>query len=103
VNLPASGGWQTWETVNASVNLNSGKQTLTLDQDNGGWNFNDLTFAASGSSSPTASASECERVREFQSDRVCLRVADFDADLWLRHQFERVVRGGEQEQRAVRR
>jgi Carbohydrate binding module (family 6)/Ricin-type beta-trefoil lectin domain len=57
VNLPSSGGWQTWETVNASVNLNSGKQTLTLDQDNGGWNFNDLTFAAAGSSSPTATAS----------------------------------------------
>jgi hypothetical protein len=62
VNLAATGGWQTWADVTASVNLPAGKQTLTLDEDNGGWNINSMTFAAAGgtttsSSSASASAS----------------------------------------------
>ena len=53
VNIPATGGWQDWETVNATVTLPAGVQTLALDQDNGGWNLHDLSFAATG---PSASA-----------------------------------------------
>ena len=49
VNVPATGGWQTWATVTASVTLPAGQQILTLDQDNGGWNINDLGFATAGS------------------------------------------------------
>jgi predicted alpha-1,2-mannosidase len=48
VNIPATGGWQTWSTVTANVTLPAGTQTLTVNQDNGGWNLNYLTFAASG-------------------------------------------------------
>jgi hypothetical protein len=51
VNVPATGGWQTWTTVTASVTLPAGVQTLTVDQDNGGWNSYTMAFA-SGSSSP---------------------------------------------------
>ena len=40
VNVPATGGYQTWTTVNATVTLPAGTQTLTVDQDNGGWNIN---------------------------------------------------------------
>jgi chitinase len=47
VNVPATGGWQTWTTVTATVTLPAGKQTLTIDQDNGGWNIHQLTFASS--------------------------------------------------------
>jgi hypothetical protein len=50
VNIPATGGWQTWTTVTASVTLPAGQQVLTLDQDNGGWNLNDLAFAAPSNS-----------------------------------------------------
>ena len=46
VNAPATGGYQTWTTVNASVTLPAGTQTLTVDQDNAGWNINYLTFAS---------------------------------------------------------
>ncbi len=46
VNVPATGGWQTWATVTATVTLPAGQQTLTIDQDNGGWNIRQLTFAA---------------------------------------------------------
>ena len=48
VNVPATGGYQTWTTVDATVTLPAGTQTLTVDQDNGGWNINYLTFASTG-------------------------------------------------------
>src|ERR1700761_7430754 len=39
VNVPNTGGYQTWATVTASVTLAAGAQTLTVDQDSNGWNF----------------------------------------------------------------
>src|SRR5580692_8485007 len=48
INVPATGGWQDWTTVNATVTLPAGTQTLVVDQDNGGWNLHDMNFAASG-------------------------------------------------------
>ncbi|MFF1817786.1 carbohydrate-binding protein [Kribbella sp. NPDC058245] len=51
VSLPSTGGWQTWGTVTAQVTLPAGVQTLTVYQDNGGWNFNSLQFS-SGSTAP---------------------------------------------------
>jgi hypothetical protein len=58
VNVPNTGGWQTWATVTASVTLPAGQQTLTLNQDNGGWNLNYMGFASSGSTTllPTQNA-----------------------------------------------
>jgi hypothetical protein len=47
INVPATGGWQAWTTVTATVTLPAGQQTLTIDQDNGGWNIHQLTFASS--------------------------------------------------------
>jgi hypothetical protein len=49
VNVPATGGYQTWATVMANVTLPAGQQILTLDQDNGGWNINYLGFAPASS------------------------------------------------------
>src|SRR5580698_8372301 len=43
INVPATGGWQTWTSVTATVTLPAGVQTLTIDQDNGGWNIHQLT------------------------------------------------------------
>jgi uncharacterized protein involved in high-affinity Fe2+ transport len=45
VNVPATGGWQTWTTVTATVTLPAGTQTLIFNQDNGGWNIDTATFA----------------------------------------------------------
>jgi chitinase len=47
INVPDTGAWQTWTTVTATVTLPAGQQTLTIDQDNGGWNIHQLTFASS--------------------------------------------------------
>ena len=46
VDIPATGGWQTWTTVTATVTLPAGQQALTLNQDNGGWNIDSAAFAA---------------------------------------------------------
>jgi hypothetical protein len=54
VNAPDTGGWQDWATVTASVTLPAGQQTLTVDQDNGGWNIYYLSFAAAGGGSGSA-------------------------------------------------
>jgi hypothetical protein len=45
VAAPDTGGWQTWATVTSTVTLPAGVQTLTIDQDNGGWNIHQLSFA----------------------------------------------------------
>jgi uncharacterized protein involved in high-affinity Fe2+ transport len=45
VNIPATGGFQSWTTVTASVTLSAGTQTLTLNEDNAGWNIDYATFA----------------------------------------------------------
>ena len=45
VNVPATGGWQDWASVTVTVTLPAGQQTLTVDQDNGGWNVHTLTFS----------------------------------------------------------
>ena len=50
VTAPATGGYQTWTTVTVTVTLPAGTQTLTVDQDNAGWNINYLAFATSGGS-----------------------------------------------------
>jgi hypothetical protein len=57
VNVPATGGWQTWATVTANVTLPAGQQILTLNQDNGGWNINYAMFATSGGTTFTINAS----------------------------------------------
>jgi hypothetical protein len=48
VNVPATGGWQTWTTVTVPVTLPAGQQVLTLAQDAGGWNLNSMQFTVSG-------------------------------------------------------
>ncbi|MBN2089082.1 carbohydrate-binding protein, partial [candidate division KSB1 bacterium] len=44
VTVPVTGGWQTWTTVSASVNLNAGLQTLRIFSSKGGWNINWFDF-----------------------------------------------------------
>jgi len=40
VTAPATGGWQTWATVNANVTLPAGQQILKLVEDSSGYNIN---------------------------------------------------------------
>jgi beta-glucosidase len=47
VAVPNTGGYQTWTTVDASITLPAGQQTLTVDQDASGWNLHDMALAQS--------------------------------------------------------
>jgi beta-glucosidase len=44
VAVPNTGGYETWTTVDASITVPAGEQTLTVDQDSNGWNFHFMTF-----------------------------------------------------------
>ena len=47
VAVPNTGGYETWTTVDASITLPAGEQTLTVDQDSNGWNFHFMAFTLS--------------------------------------------------------
>lgn len=47
INVPNTGGWQTYTTVSQTVGLQAGYQVLRLYMPNGGFNINWLDFAAS--------------------------------------------------------
>ncbi|WP_206424246.1 carbohydrate-binding protein [Cohnella candidum] len=49
--VPNTGGWQTWQTVTATVNLSAGQQTLRIYAGGGGFNINWINFKA-GSNPP---------------------------------------------------
>lgn len=53
VTLPNTGGYQTWATATATVTLAAGSQTLQVYAVTNGWNFNWMSFALNGSSTPT--------------------------------------------------
>jgi beta-glucanase (GH16 family) len=55
VNVPATGGYQTWTNVTATVTLSAGEQTLVFDQDAAGWNINYFTFSSGGGGSGSCS------------------------------------------------
>ena len=46
VNIPETGGWQTWTTVTSTVTLPAGLQVLTVNQDNAGWNLYSMAIAS---------------------------------------------------------
>jgi Carbohydrate binding module (family 6)/F5/8 type C domain/Right handed beta helix region len=52
VNIPATAGWQNWATVTVALSLPAGRQTLTLAEDNSGWNLNSLQFATGSGGTP---------------------------------------------------
>ncbi len=49
ISVPATGGWQNWTNVSATVTLGAGTQQMTLLFDTGGMNFSYATVASSGS------------------------------------------------------
>ena len=40
IAVPNTGGWQNWQTVNITVNLQAGQQDLAIFVRKGGWNIN---------------------------------------------------------------
>jgi endoglucanase len=59
VNVPNTGGYQTWKDVTASINLPAGSQTITLSSTAiPRWNINYFTFSVSGSVTANALGDE---------------------------------------------
>ncbi|OCT15485.1 hypothetical protein A8709_15530 [Paenibacillus pectinilyticus] len=58
VNVPNTGGWQTWTTVNATVNLTAGGQTIRLYVPTGGFNVNWLNFTLNPPTGPVVYQAE---------------------------------------------
>jgi uncharacterized protein YjdB len=56
VNIAATGGWQSWATVNANVTLPAGVQTIRIHALAAGWNLNWMQFTSS-STVPVTSVS----------------------------------------------
>jgi len=54
VNMPNTGGWQSWQTVSATVTLAAGTQTLRVYAMTNGWNLNWLNIALSGAAQQAA-------------------------------------------------
>jgi beta-glucanase (GH16 family) len=40
LNVPATGGWQTWQTISHTVNINAGTYNFGIFAQTGGWNIN---------------------------------------------------------------
>ncbi|MBN2281114.1 MAG: glycoside hydrolase family 3 C-terminal domain-containing protein [Candidatus Marinimicrobia bacterium] len=45
LDLPVTGGWQSWRTISHTVNLEEGEQTFWIFAERGGWNLNWIDFA----------------------------------------------------------
>ncbi|WP_229794305.1 glycoside hydrolase family 19 protein [Arenicella chitinivorans] len=48
VDIPATGGWQNWVTVEQSVQINAGTYNLGVFAQTGGWNFNWIEVVSAG-------------------------------------------------------
>jgi lysophospholipase L1-like esterase len=59
VNVPTTGGFQSWQTTTATINLAAGTQTIRLQSTTGaGWNINwlEIAGASAANQSPSANA-----------------------------------------------
>ncbi|MGZ4026793.1 MAG: carbohydrate-binding protein, partial [Flavisolibacter sp.] len=67
VNVPNTGGWQTWQTISATVTLPAGQQTIRLQSSStpgAVFNINWLEFVGgSGTTTPTTTGSTTTRIQ----------------------------------------
>ena len=52
ISTASTGGWQNWKTVNTTVTLTKGVQTLRVQATGSGWNINWMKFTETGSNPP---------------------------------------------------
>lgn len=56
VAIPATGGWQNWQTVSTTITLPQGSQTLRIYSASNGWNFNWMDIIGGTTSTPPPSS-----------------------------------------------
>ncbi len=62
VSIPATGGWQTWTTVNVPVTLGAGRQLITVAIDRAGFNLDYIDVVAGAVSQPAPTSSTASGV-----------------------------------------
>lgn len=55
LDVPKTGGWQSWTTISTSVSLSAGNQVLRVYAQAGEWNFNWFEVSSSGPATPPVS------------------------------------------------
>ena len=75
VTIPATGGWQTWSTVNQIVTLNAGTYNFGIFAQTGGWNINWFsitqgTLKSAASLTETASDFKAEKISVYPNPAV---------------------------------
>jgi endoglucanase len=56
VAIPATGGWQNWQTISTSITLPQGAQTIRVYSASNGWNFNWMDIIGGTTSTPPPSS-----------------------------------------------
>jgi hypothetical protein len=56
LNVPNTNGWQTWQTVDTTLSLSAGQQTLRVYATTGGWNFNWWALLPASNPAPVVNA-----------------------------------------------
>jgi hypothetical protein len=82
LNLPTTGGWQTWQTISSTVNLVAGTQIIRLQStSSAGWNINwlELVGATVSNQSPVANAGADQSIT-LPANSVTLTGSGTDAD-----------------------
>ncbi len=61
INVPNTGGWQNWQTITQTVNVNAGTYNFGIYVQNTGFNINWFRITKSGSTARTAAPSSTEQ------------------------------------------
>jgi hypothetical protein len=83
VNLPVTGGFQTWQTISAVVNLGAGTQTIRLQSSaSAGWNINwlEIVGGATPSNQPPTVSAGADKTITLPTNSVSLTGSATDAD-----------------------
>jgi hypothetical protein len=62
VTIPATGGWQNWQTVTTNVTLPAGTQTLRLYASSNSWNINWWEIGTTGGTTPPPPTTTSTRI-----------------------------------------
>lgn len=68
VSIPATGGWQSWQTVTASITLPSGAQTIRIYATTNGWNFNWFEIGATSGAVTMQSVNGAAQVQSLTTE-----------------------------------
>jgi beta-glucanase (GH16 family) len=81
VQIPATGGWQSWRTVvTAPIIFGPGQKTIRITSSSSGWNFNWLQFVAAADHQVNSIAVQPDSARIIIGERLQLKVIGLDQD-----------------------